>query len=72
MYWSDWGKRPEIARSYMDGTDSISFVANDIHWPNGLTIDRPNQRLYWADAKLMTLESVALDGKDRRVSVSHL
>lgn len=68
MYWSDWGKKPEIARSKMDGTDDISFVSNDIKWPNGLTIDYPNQRLYWVDAKLSTIESILLDGTDRRVS----
>lgn len=68
MYWSDWGKRPLIARSKMDGSDAIAFVASDIHWPNGITIDYSNERLFWADAKLMTLESVKLDGTDRRVN----
>lgn len=67
MYWSDWGKKPEIARSKMDGSEDISFVSNNIKWPNGLTIDYPNQRLYWVDAKLMTIESILLDGTDRRV-----
>lgn len=67
MYWSDWGKRPEIARASMDGTMDTSFVSTDIHWPNGLAIDFPNQRLYWTDAKLSSLESIRLDGTDRRV-----
>lgn len=67
MYWSDWGSKPEIARSLMDGTQDISFVSNNIRWPNGLTIDYPNQRLYWVDAKFSTIESILLDGTDRRV-----
>lgn len=67
MYWSDWGTKPEIARSLMDGTQDISFVSNNIRWPNGLTIDYPNQRLYWVDAKFSTIESILLDGTDRRV-----
>ncbi|XP_065166985.1 vitellogenin receptor Yl-like [Atheta coriaria] len=67
MFWSDWGKKPEIAKSNMDGTEDYSFVSNDIHWPNGLAIDYPNERLYWTDGKLMTLESIRLDGTDRRM-----
>lgn len=68
MYWSDWGNHPEIGKSFMDGTADISFVSNDITWPNGLAIDFPNDRLYWTDAKRATIESVKLDGTDRRVS----
>lgn len=67
MYWTDWGHQPKIARALMDGTNDTSFVSSDIHWPNGLTIDYPNSRLYWTDAKLMTLESIHLDGTDRRI-----
>lgn len=69
MYWSDWGKRPEIAKSLMDGTKDVSFVSNDIYWPNGLAIDHPNERLYWTDAKKHTVESIKLDGTNRRVSI---
>lgn len=67
MFWSDWGKRPLIARSKMDGTNAVDFVNTNIHWPNGVAIDYSTERLYWADAKLMSLESIKLDGTDRRV-----
>lgn len=70
MYWSDWEKPAKIAVSYMDGSNDQSFVSNDLHWPNGLAIDFPNERLYWTDAKKMTIESIRLDGTDRRVSSS--
>lgn len=72
MYWSDWGKKAEIARSKMDGTEDISFVSNNVHWPNGLSIDYPNERLYWADAKIMSLESIKLDGTDRRTVLENV
>lgn len=68
MYWTDWGEPAAIVTASMDGTNDKPFVSNDIHWPNGLTIDFPNQRLYWTDAKKMSLESIRLDGTDRRVS----
>nr|AVH84929.1 vitellogenin receptor [Harmonia axyridis] len=67
MFWSDWGYPARIARAYMDGSSDRSFVSDNIHWPNGLAIDYPNQRLYWTDAKAMTLESINLDGTDRRI-----
>lgn len=70
MFWSDWGYPARIARAYMDGSSDRSFVSDNIHWPNGLAIDYPNQRLYWTDAKAMTLESINLDGTDRRVSIT--
>ncbi|XP_022903502.2 vitellogenin receptor [Onthophagus taurus] len=67
MYWSDWGDKPEIAKSLMDGTNDNTFISTDISWPNGLSLDQPNGRLYWTDAKKMTLESIRLDGTDRQV-----
>lgn len=67
MYWSDWEKPAEIAVSYMDGSNGESFVTSDLHWPNGLTIDFPNERLYWTDAKKMSIESIRLDGTGRKV-----
>ncbi|CAG9766392.1 unnamed protein product [Ceutorhynchus assimilis] len=67
MFWSDWAKPSEIATAQMDGTSSRPFLRDDIHWPNGLALDYPNSRLYWTDAKKMTLESILLDGTDRRV-----
>ncbi|XP_054256859.1 putative vitellogenin receptor [Macrosteles quadrilineatus] len=70
MYWSDWGNRPLIARSGMDGSEVFDFVTKDLHWPNGLTIDHGNERLYWVDAKLLVIESIKLDGTDRRVVLS--
>nr|QBM78333.1 vitellogenin receptor [Calliptamus italicus] len=66
MFWSDWGKNPKIATAGMDGSSPRPFVV-DVHWPNGITIDIGNERLYWVDAKLQSIESVALDGSDRRI-----
>ncbi|CAH0549992.1 unnamed protein product [Brassicogethes aeneus] len=67
MYWTDWGKPAQIAVASMDGTNDKPFVTNDIHWPNGLTLDLPNERIYWTDARKMSLESIKLDGTDRRI-----
>lgn len=69
MYWSDWGESPHISVADMDGSNRQFFIKDNIVWPNGLTIDYPNKRLYWVDAKLKVIESVQLDGTDRRVSL---
>ena len=68
MYWSDWGKAAHISKAGMDGKDNIPFITENIHWPNGIAIDYPNERLYWVEAKLKIIESIDLNGSDRRVS----
>jgi hypothetical protein len=51
LFWTDWGARPRIERVDMDGTDRRVIVDDDLAWPNGLTIDAREERIYWADAK---------------------
>lgn len=41
-------------------------MEHDIKWPNGLAIDRIEGRLYWNDAKILTIESSDFNGHDRR------
>ncbi|XP_063976694.1 vitellogenin receptor-like [Diachasmimorpha longicaudata] len=66
MYWSDWGDHPHISRADMNGKFRVPMVTDNLRWPNGLTIDYIYSRLYWADAKLKTIESISLTGTDRR------
>lgn len=72
MYWTDWGVTPMIAVASMDGTNSKTFVSDDIHWPNGIALDWPNERLYWVDAKLKTIQSIKLNGQDRRTVLKNV
>jgi len=67
MYWCDWGLKPHIAQAGMDG-QNMSLLVTNLEWPNSVSIDYPNSRLYWVDIKLMLVESIRLDGTDRRVS----
>jgi len=68
MYWTDWGEIPKIERAWMDGApESRSIIIGDnIHWPNGLTLDYGESRIYWADAKFSFIHSCEFDGSDRR------
>ena len=51
----------------MDGNPDtrVNLVDIDIQWPNGLTLDYQNKRLFWVDAKLLTISAINWDGTDR-------
>lgn len=68
MYWTDWGERPKIERAGMDGSkqNRSVIISERIHWPNGLTLDYEDSKIYWADAKLNFIHSCNFDGSDRR------
>ena len=67
MFWTDWGKHPKIERAELDGSHRITLVNTSVAWPNGITIDFHEQKLYWVDAKLDKIEIMNLDGSNRRV-----
>lgn len=72
MYWTDWGEEPRIERAGMDGSNRKIIVEVDIYWPNGLTVDLDEQKLYWADAKLSFIHRANLDGSSRLVGLLSL
>lgn len=66
MYFSDWGRVPKIERIGMDGNPASRnvLVQKDIEWPNGLTLDYASERIYWIDAKMKSIFTARLDGKE--------
>ncbi|BFZ05153.1 hypothetical protein BsWGS_08192 [Bradybaena similaris] len=77
MFWTDWGESPKIEKAGMDGNEETRsvIIEDNIHWPNGLTLDYEDQKLYWADAKLNLIHGCDFDGKNRHAvlegSLSH-
>jgi len=72
LYWSDWGEESSaIERMSMDGDLSTrkKIVTDNIKWPNGLTLDLVQQKLYWIDAKLRRLEVADFEGNNRQLLV---
>lgn len=65
LYWSDWGDNPHIGRIGMDGNNRSVIIQDKITWPNGLTLDFINDRIYWADAREDYIEFASLDGSNR-------
>jgi len=67
MYWTDSGAIPKIEQAEMDGSARRTIVTKNLGWPNGLTIDKLTNRLFWADAILDTIEVSDLNGRDRQL-----
>lgn len=42
----------------MDGTNKVAVITTKLEWPNGITIDYTNDKLYWSDAHLGYIEYV--------------
>ncbi|KAL7385074.1 hypothetical protein ABVT39_014795 [Epinephelus coioides] len=65
LYWTDWGDKAFIGRVGMDGTNKAAIITTKLEWPNGITIDYTNDKLYWSDAHLSYIEYSDLDGQHR-------
>lgn len=67
LFWSDWNeKKPKVERSNLDGSERILIIKDDLGWPNGITLDVINMKIYWCDAKSDKIEYANMDGSDRR------
>lgn len=71
LFWTDWGENPRIERMGMDGSERKVIVNTKIYWPNGLTIDIPTRRVYFADSKLDYIDFVNYDGTGRQQVLAH-
>ncbi|KAJ8981147.1 hypothetical protein NQ317_013812, partial [Molorchus minor] len=67
LFWSDWNEKdPKVERSNLDGSERIQIVTERLGWPNGITLDLINFKIYWCDAKADKIEYANMDGTDRR------
>uniref|UniRef100_A0A8C8DGT3 Low density lipoprotein receptor a n=1 Tax=Oryzias sinensis TaxID=183150 RepID=A0A8C8DGT3_9TELE len=69
LYWTDWGNPAKIEKGGLNGGGRSALVTDSIVWPNGITLDLLNQRLYWVDSKLHTLSSIDVQGGGRRTLI---
>lgn len=68
IFWTTLGVlHARIESAALNGTNRKVLVQSKVIWPTDLCIDYPNRRLYWTDEKKRTVESVRLDGSDRRI-----
>ena len=66
IFISDAGTKPIIFEARLDGSALKPLVSEQMSWPVSLAIDYPARRLYWADMKKRTIETIRLDGTERR------
>lgn len=48
----------------LDGTKRVVVRNRELGWPNGLSIDFLENRLYWCDAQLDRIQHSKFDGSD--------
>lgn len=65
LFWTDWGESPRIEKAGLDGSKRQTIINTKIYWPNGITLDTPNKRVYFADSKLDYIDFCDYDGKNR-------
>ncbi|XP_046659437.1 low-density lipoprotein receptor-related protein 2 [Homalodisca vitripennis] len=70
LFWTDWGENPRIERVGMDGSNRSTIISTKIYWPNGLTLDIANQRVYFADSKLDFIDFCNYNGSGRQQVVA--
>ena len=67
MFITDCGINAKILSARLDGTNLRPLVEGKIQWPSALSIDYPARRLYWTDLKTKRIESIRLDGRQRKL-----
>ena len=70
MYWTDWGSFPKIENATMAGKQRGVVVNSGLQWPNGLTLDKQKNRLYWVDGRYHKLEYLDLITNNRVTLIS--
>ena len=70
MYWTDWGSSPKIEKADMSGKQRAVLVSSSLYWPNGLTLYKEKNRLYWVDASYDKLEYLDLNNNNRVTLIS--
>ena len=67
LFISDYGSNAKIFTADLTGNGLYTLVESKLLWPSSLALDYPNRRLYWTDLKLRTIDSVDLEGKNRKL-----
>lgn len=72
IFFSEWDRPANISRAHNDGNNLTVFKNLTLGWPNGLSIDFDENRLYWCDALLDHVQHSNLDGTEVKTVNSRL
>ena len=70
LFWADAGTQsmPKIEVAWMDASKRKPLVTDRLGRPSALAIDYSmGHTVYWADSKLNTIESIEVDGSNRKI-----
>ena len=64
MFWTDWSvENPSVNRADLDGTNIWKlFGEAHVRWPNGITVDYAEEKIYWVDADKGYMASSDVNG----------
>lgn len=65
MYWTSWNYYAKIEKAEMTGKQREVLVGSGALYPNGLTLDHEENRLYWVDSSYHRLEYLDLNLNSR-------
>ncbi len=72
MFWANSGTQynhgayARVERLSMDGTDRQVIVSDKLFVPRGLSLDLPNERVYFGDDRMDFIEFCDYDGNGRQ------
>ncbi|XP_055372745.1 prolow-density lipoprotein receptor-related protein 1 [Condylostylus longicornis] len=73
LFWTDWDENfPRIEQCSMAGEfrKTIAHMSQiNGAWPNGLTLDYTQKRVYWVDARSDSIHTTRYDGSDRHLVI---
>lgn len=73
LFWTDWDKSdPRIERCSMSGEHRRTIIQVDKSfggWPNGLTLDYAQKRIYYIDAHSDSIHTTNYDGGDSHLVI---
>ena len=72
IFFSEWDRPANISRANSDGSNVVVFRKVLLGWPNGLSLDYEEDRLYWCDALLDHIQHANLDGTDLKTISSRM
>ena len=61
MYWTSWNYLSKIEKAEMTGKERVVLLSSWGLYPNGLTLDQEQNRLYWVDGSYHKLEYLDLN-----------
>jgi len=71
MFFTQWGKTVSLLeKARLDGTNRTALVKRKIVYPYGVTVDYPNEHVYWVDTYLDYIERINYDGTNRMTILS--